>query len=114
MPTHAPGAGSSADTRALLAMLAGAALIGTNALMVRGSQVPPTISAFWRMLFAGLFLCLLVGLRGQWRALPHRVWVWCLLPAVAFAADLWLWHRSILLVGPGLATLLGMGARFGL
>src|SRR3546814_9021646 len=24
-----------------------------------------------------------------------------------FAADLWLWHRSILLVGPGLATLLG-------
>ena len=107
MSAPTPGAGSSADTRALLAMLAGAALIGTNALMVRASQVPPTISAFWRMLFAGLFLCLLVGLRGQWRALPRRVWVWCLLPAVAFAADLWLWHRSILLVGPGLATLLG-------
>ena len=29
-----------------------------------------------------------------------------LVPAAAFAADLWLWHRSILLVGPGLSTLL--------
>ena len=29
------------------------------------------------------------------------------IPAVAFAVDLWLWHRSILIVGPGLATLLG-------
>ena len=28
------------------------------------------------------------------------------MPALAFAIDLWLWHRSILLVGPGLATLL--------
>lgn len=92
--------------RPLPAMLLGAALIGTNGLMVRLAGTPPTVSAFWRMLFAGVFLCALVALQGRWRRLPRNAWLWCLLPAAAFAADLWLWHRSILLVGPGLATLL--------
>ena len=32
---------------------------------------------------------------------------WLTIPALAFAADLMIWHRSILYVGPGLATLLG-------
>lgn len=105
MPNDATPA--HADTRALLAMLAGAALIGSNALMVRYAQVPPTVSAFWRMLLAGVFLCVWVAVRGGWRPLPARAWLWCLLPAAAFSADLWLWHRSIVLVGPGLATLLG-------
>ncbi|NYZ61651.1 DMT family transporter [Luteimonas deserti] len=91
---------------ALLSMLAGAALIGTNGLMVRWADTPPTISAFYRMLFAGIMLTLLVVLRRDWRPLPGRVWLWALVPAAAFAADLWLWHRSILLIGPGLATLL--------
>ncbi|TWI02695.1 threonine/homoserine efflux transporter RhtA [Luteimonas cucumeris] len=88
-------------------MLAGAALIGTNAMMVRAAQTPPTVSAFWRMLFAGLMLVLLLRATGRWRKFPARIWLWTLLPAAAFAGDLWLWHRSILLIGPGLATLLG-------
>lgn len=90
----------------LPAMLAGAALIGTNGLMVRLAGTPPTVSAFWRMTLAGAFLCAVVVLTGRWRRQSPATWAWCLLPAVAFAADLWLWHRSILLVGPGLATLL--------
>ncbi len=107
LPSRPHAAERQADSRALLAMLAGAALIGSNALMVRYAAVPPTVSAFWRMLLAGVFLCGWVALRGRWRRLPARTWLWCLLPAVAFSSDLWLWHRSILLVGPGLATLLG-------
>lgn len=99
-PPRAPG------DRALLYMLAGAAVIGTNGLMVRFAQVPPTVSAFWRMAFAGAFLLGMVAAQRAWRPLPRTAWLWCLLPAAAFATDLWLWHRSILLVGPGLATLL--------
>jgi drug/metabolite transporter (DMT)-like permease len=94
------------DRRALLWMSMGAAIIGSNGLLVRVAGVAPTVSAFWRMLLAGLLLLLLLLATRRWRRLPKRVWLWCLLPAVAFAADLWLWHRSILLVGPGLATLL--------
>lgn len=95
------------DRAALLSMLAGAALIGTNAMMVRAAGTPPTVSAFWRMLFAGLMLVLLLRATGRWQTFPRNVWLWALLPATAFACDLWLWHRSILLIGPGLATLLG-------
>ena len=91
---------------ALISMLMGAALIGTNGLMVRFAETPPTVSAFWRMLFAGIMLTLYVFATRGWQPLPHRAWLWALAPAAAFAADLWLWHRSILLVGPGLATLL--------
>lgn len=95
-----------AGRAALAWMLTGAALIGTNGLMVRLAGTPPTISAFYRMLFAGVLLTLFVHLRRDWRPLPGRMWWLALLPATAFAADLWLWHRSILLIGPGLATLL--------
>lgn len=92
--------------RALLWMLAGAAIIGSNGLMVRFAETPATISAFYRMLFAGLMLAAVLTVQGGWRPLPRAVWWWCGAAAAAFAADLWLWHRSILLVGPGLATLL--------
>ncbi|MEO6365231.1 MAG: DMT family transporter [Luteimonas sp.] len=92
--------------RALISMLTGAAMIGTNGLMVRLAETPPTVSAFWRMLFAGVLLTLYVFAKRGWQPLPRRAWWWALVPAAAFAADLWLWHRSILLVGPGLATLL--------
>ncbi|MCD9095910.1 DMT family transporter [Luteimonas fraxinea] len=95
-----------AGRAALAWMLTGAALIGTNGLMVRLAGTPPTVSAFYRMLFAGVLLALFVHLRRDWRPLPQRMWWLALLPATAFAADLWLWHRSILLIGPGLATLL--------
>lgn len=87
-------------------MLTGAALIGTNGLMVQMAGTPPTVSAFWRMLFAGGMLLAYVLLVQGWQRLRASVWLWLLLPACAFAADLWFWHRSILLVGPGLSTLL--------
>ncbi|WP_243733052.1 DMT family transporter [Luteimonas yindakuii] len=97
---------SPSRSTALASMLVGAVLIGSNGLMVRLADTAPTVSAFYRMLFAAVMLAVLVSARGDWRRLPRAVWWLALLPAAAFAADLWLWHRSILLVGPGLATLL--------
>lgn len=91
---------------AVAQLLFGAAIIGTNGLMVRLAGMPPTAVAFWRMLLAGLLLGALVLARHGWRPLSRRAWWWCAVPALAFAIDLWMWHRSILLVGPGLATLL--------
>lgn len=91
---------------AVVQLLIGAAIIGTNGLMVRYAGTPPTISAFWRMLLSGLLLAALVQSRHGWQPLSRKAWMWIALPSVAFALDLWVWHRSILLVGPGLATLL--------
>src|SRR5690606_40758782 len=97
---------SRSEPRALAWMLAGAAIIGTNGIMVELAGVPPTISAFWRMSFGGTMLLAWGAVSGGWRALTPRTWAWIAVTGAAFSADLWLWHRSILLVGPGLATLL--------
>ena len=88
-------------------MFAGGAFISTTSVLVKFAHVPPTVSAFWRMLFGGVMLSIaLVALR-QWRVVRLRDVMWMLPPALAFATDLFFWHRSILDVGPGLATLLG-------
>lgn len=89
-----------------LQLLAGAAIIGSNGLMVRMAAMPPTAVAFWRMLLAGVMLAALVSARHGWQRLPRKAWWWLAVPVVAFAVDLWMWHKSILLVGPGLSTLL--------
>ena len=94
------------ERAALLQMLAGAMIIGSNGLMVRMAAMPPTAVAFWRMLLSGILLAAVVTWRHGWQPLSRRAWLWLALPAVAFSIDLWMWHRSILLVGPGLATLL--------
>ena len=99
-------AAARAREAAIAQLLVGAAIIGTNGLMVRLAGMPPTAVAFWRMLLAGLMLGAVVLARHGWQPLSRRAWWWCAVPALAFAIDLWLWHRSILLVGPGLATLL--------
>jgi drug/metabolite transporter (DMT)-like permease len=91
---------------ATLELLIGAAIIGSNGLMVRLTAMPPTAVAFWRMLLAGVLLALLVSARHGWQPLSRTTWRWLLVPMLAFAIDLWMWHKSILLVGPGLATLL--------
>ncbi len=94
------------DRGALLAMAGGASLISLTGVLVRFADVPPTVAGFWRMAFGGAMLALVLLLAKRWRHLPARAWLFCLWPALAFAADLWLWHRSIHAIGPGLATLL--------
>ena len=93
--------------RALLEMIAGAAAISTTSLFVKIAHVGPTVSAFYRMAFGGLMLLIGLVALGQWKRVRLSEIAWLMIPGVAFAADLMLWHRSILYVGPGLATLLG-------
>lgn len=92
---------------AVLAMVAGAALISTTGIFVKWANVAPTVSAFYRMAFGGGMLFLLLLAQRRWRGVDRRAVLWMLFPAIAFAVDLVLWHRCIRDVGPGLATLLG-------
>jgi drug/metabolite transporter (DMT)-like permease len=86
--------------------MAGAAMISLAPVFVRVVDVTATVSAFYRTFFGGLLLLgwLAIGPR---RDMPSpRTLAWLTLAGIAFAADLWAWHRSIWDVGPGLATLL--------
>ena len=102
MTTHAPRG-------ALVAMAIGAALISTSAVFVKWASVGPTASAFWRMGLAAVLLLAWLARPAAWAGWrPSRRLLGLLLAAsVCFAVDLWMWHRSILYVGVGLATLLG-------
>lgn len=87
-------------------MAVGAMLLSTTGIFVALAQVPPTVSGFYRMMFGGAMLLAWVALSGRWKAVTRRDLTLALLPALGFAGDLWQWHQCILLVGPGVATLL--------
>ena len=91
---------------ALLCLLGGASLISFSAVMVRLVQVGPVSSAFYRMLLGGLFLMVLARLRGRALCTGWPSLALALALGFFFALDLSLWHRAILLVGPGLSTIL--------
>lgn len=98
---------STPPPQAFAKMIAGAVLISTTSIFVRYAHVAPTVSAFYRTAIGGVILLVGLLLSRQWRGSALRgAWL-MFLPAAAFAVDLWLWHRSIHLIGPGLATLLG-------
>lgn len=87
-------------------MALGAALLSTTGIFVALAQVPPTVSAFYRMLFGGAMLLAWVAASGRWRRIVASDLALAALPALGFAGDLLQWHQSILVVGPGVATLL--------
>jgi drug/metabolite transporter (DMT)-like permease len=93
----------------LAAMALGAALISTSAVFVKWVGIGPTASAFWRMGLASVLLLawfVRPKVRAGWKP-DARVLGLLVVAALFFAIDLWMWHRSILYVGVGLATLLG-------
>ncbi|MEN8140079.1 MAG: DMT family transporter [Thermodesulfobacteriota bacterium] len=107
-------------------LIIGVCCISTSAILVTLSQVEPTVSAFYRNLLAApIWLFILRG-RGLSPHSPLQValpalrpsWLAGLIPqlgsaglltllALFFAIDLWAWHRAIIFLGAGPATLIG-------
>lgn len=91
----------------ILQLVIGATIISFSPVFVKIAHVPPTAAGFYRTLFGGVFLLLLVLARREslWRGWqPFGLAIAC---AAFFALDLTFWHRSIEYVGPGLSTILG-------
>ncbi len=92
---------------ALFHLIAGAGMISFSGVWVKVSHVTPTISAFYRVLFGGIFLLAAacwkkeINWKGWWRLLLG------FLCGFFLALDLFFWHKSIHYIGPGLATILG-------
>jgi len=90
-----------------LQIVAGSFLISFSGVFVKIADVGPTAAGVYRNLFGAIALFLIAYVRrdtfwGGWRNLG-----WVVLGGMAFAADIFFWHRSIHYVGPGLATILG-------
>ncbi len=91
---------------ATLELIIGAVMISFSGVFVKLVSVPPTTSAFYRMFIGGIVLVVIVLWRRE-RLFAGKAALFALIASgVAFTLDLWFWHRSIVVVGPGLATLL--------
>lgn len=84
----------------------GAVMISFSSVYVKLVHVGPTIAGFYRVLFGGCLLLIILLIRGD------RLWkdtlgfFFSAVCGVLFALDLFCWHRCIHYVGPGLATIL--------
>jgi drug/metabolite transporter (DMT)-like permease len=86
--------------------VAGAVLISASPVFVHLTTVPATSSAFWRVAIGGVLLAAWVLARRDPLPRGRRALLTLVGAGAFFALDLAFWHRSIPLVGPGLATLL--------
>jgi len=110
-------------------LIVGICCISTSAILVTLSGVHPTVSAFYRNFFAALIWLLLYPFTRPFRAASRKTDSGAVLEAANpcfgflvrarhatfllillgffFAIDLWAWHRSIIFLGAGPATLMG-------
>ncbi|MFC1839666.1 DMT family transporter [Thermodesulfobacteriota bacterium] len=84
----------------------GAILISFSSVFVKLVHVGPTSSMFYRFFFGALalFLAALITKTPLFR--DFKSFCYAGLAGFIFSLDLFFWHRSILFVGPGLATIL--------
>lgn len=92
--------------RGAVRITAGAGLISFSAVFVNITHTEPTVTAFYRMVFGGSILVFLTLWKKEPLIQGARQCAATAVSGFSLALDLALWHRSILFVGPGLATLL--------
>jgi len=93
--------------RPLLWLLAGSICISFAPIFIRLADVAPDSAGFYRMLFAGLSLFLLLRLKGVSLSMHRKTLLLLVWSGLSLSVDFMCWHRSIHYVGPGLATLIG-------
>ena len=89
-----------------LRLFVGAVLISLSPVWVKLVSVPPTTSGFYRVSIGSVTLIILMIVARRGLQFSRRVWVMLVFAGVFFSLDLFFWHRSIIYIGPGLATLL--------
>lgn len=81
-------------------------MISFSAVFAKLTSVEPDVAAFYRVFVGGLALAAVSILQQKTLRMPATILPWTVGAAVCLALDLAFWHRSIELVGPGLATIL--------
>ncbi len=89
-----------------LRLFIGAALISLSPVWVKLVDVSATSSAFWRVAIGGLAIATYLVISRRRLQFSARIWKVLFLAAFFIALDLWFYHRSIQLIGPGLSTLI--------
>lgn len=91
----------------LLWLLIGSVCISFAPIFIKLTNVSPDSAGFYRMLFAGASLFLLLKIKKANLLTQRKDLLLLILAGISLSVDFMCWHRSIHLVGPGFATLLG-------
>ncbi len=95
----------SPTRKGYLFIFAGAFCISFAAFFVRGASIDSSAVAFYRLFF-GMIALFALAVAQRARLRPSRpVLLLLAMAGLFFAGDLVLWHKSILLIGPGIATI---------
>jgi len=96
----------ASSVRPLLWLTTASICISFAPIFIRLANVSPDSAGFYRMLFAGLSLSLLLRLKGASLLMHRKTLLLLILSGLFLSFDFMCWHRSIHYVGPGLATLI--------
>ncbi len=99
-----------------MALAAGAALVSLAPILVKALTLlglGPTAIAMWRCLLGACVVAALASLRRARFGLSRRAMALLVAAGLAFALDLFVWHRAIVLAGAGMATILANTQVFG-
>jgi len=91
----------------VIALIIGTFIIGIAPLLVRYCDSAPSLIGFYRCGIAALILLIFGFLRKHKLPKDRRFYLITFLAGFFFACDLFVWHRSVYLIGPGLSTILG-------
>ena len=100
---------SSSAGHPLARVAVGAAMISTAAVFVKwaaAAGVGESAIGAWRCLFGAVVLFPLASMAGAPLVPPKKVLRVAAFGGLCFAVDLFVWHRSIVVVGAGMATIL--------
>lgn len=95
----------SPEWRGNILVFAGAFLISFAAFFVKGAAMDPSVIAFYRLLFGSIALMLITAARRERLSPAGPTLRFVMLSGALFCCDLLLWHESIVLIGPGIATI---------
>lgn len=89
-----------------IAIILGALATSFSPIFIKVSTLAPSVSGFYRMFFATCVLGVGVLCAGGGRVDWKRSLFVLVAAALALSLDIWFWHTSIGLIGPGISTLL--------
>ncbi len=92
--------------RPLLQLIVSSIILGLGAVFVVFIDLGTTVIAFYRLLIGGLLFAFVLLIRKEPIAINAKALLFALLAGAFLGLDLSLWNKSIVLIGPGVATIL--------
>ncbi len=90
----------------LFQLIIASIIFGLAAIFVVFIDLGTTVIAFYRLMIGGILFGSILWIKREPIAINHKALFFALLAGVFFGLDLALWNKSIILIGPGVATIL--------